>query len=165
MDIGQRRKEHFIAWLRAHDTNSSAVAKAAGIPYTTLNDYENGPTRSLNGLTEAKIAAAFGEPIEAIFGMAYAEPNHLRAWRVRLGMTEELVAQRLGSSVAVLRLLEGGEYAVSRKRIAELAAIYRLGQGMLYLDPAEVPDDVLDLFRAVEERHSAQQVIDKARTG
>lgn len=53
------RRSAFVAWMAANQLNVSRVAKAAGVPATTLYDFVRGDTQSLKADTEAKIALAF----------------------------------------------------------------------------------------------------------
>jgi lambda repressor-like predicted transcriptional regulator len=62
-----KRAKAFRAWMAATGTNTRQVAKASGVPYTTLASFVQGDTQSLKGENEELIANAFGIAVSEIF--------------------------------------------------------------------------------------------------
>lgn len=72
------RRDAFVAWMALLGVNTTQVAKAAGISYTTLASFVQGDTRSLKGENETKIANAYDVPIAEIFEGSSARPRPRR---------------------------------------------------------------------------------------
>lgn len=66
--VPSTRALQFKEWMSANDTNTSRVAAASGVPYTTLASFVQGGTQSLSGRNEEKIAAAFDTTVDTVFG-------------------------------------------------------------------------------------------------
>jgi phage repressor protein C with HTH and peptisase S24 domain len=64
------RRGNFLAWMAAGKLNASKVAKASGVPYTTIVSLVNGDTASLKGVTEQQIAVAYATTTDVIFAGA-----------------------------------------------------------------------------------------------
>lgn len=78
-------------------------------------------------------------------------PNNLRAWRESKRMTQEKLAEAIGSSKAVIGHLESGERRLSHKWLVKIAPIFGITPGRL-LDhkPDDIDqDDILEAARAV----------------
>lgn len=70
------RARHFMAWMKRRKTNTSRVAKATGVSYSTLASFIQGATQQLLGGTEAKIAAHYECETSEIFeGKVPATPE------------------------------------------------------------------------------------------
>ena len=65
--------------------------------------------------------------------------NHLRAWREKRGLSQEALAQLVGTAGNVISLLESGDRALSDKWLRKLAPALQTTPGFL-LDYA--PDDI-----------------------
>lgn len=61
------RTEAFRAWTKANG-GVTTVAERSGVPETTLYSYLSGKSKSLKGVTQDKIAAAFNIQSDALFG-------------------------------------------------------------------------------------------------
>lgn len=164
--LAERRHANFMAWMRASGLNSSQVAKTAKIPYTTVKSYEDKPTSSLKGDNEARIAAAYGLPIEHIFGAAdppaeMMEPNHIAAWRAKAGRTVEDVAAELKTSVDVIMQLEAGAIDLTPKWARKLAPFFGANPGQLSMSPEDASKDIVLAATAVpaDQREQAVRVL------
>ncbi len=71
------------------------------------------------------------------------ERNYLRAWREHRGLTQAKLAEAVGTTGAVISLLESGERGLSDKWLRKLAPVLRTRPGhLLEVDPADVDDDL-----------------------
>ena len=83
--------------------------------------------------------------------------NHLRAWREMRGLSQEALAQRVGTAGNVISLLESGERALSYKWLHKLAPALDTTPGFL-LDYA--PTDIEGRYlRAVLEVPEDQRAL------
>lgn len=85
------RARAFKKWMARAGTNTKRVSEQAGVTYTTLASFVQGDTRSLKGETEQKIAQAFEEPAEAIFGGGHGEVLVRIIGRVGANPDDEIV--------------------------------------------------------------------------
>lgn len=161
--LADQRRASFLAWMQEQETNAYRVAKLSGVPYTTLKSYERGPTRSLQGQAEAKIARAFNTTVEDIFGAAEMgevgeiEPNNLRAWREHQRLTVEALAAGADTTSQIITDLEEGRITLSSKWLRRLSPVLRVRPGwILDFDPAELPRDVLEIFAQIPEENQDQ---------
>jgi AcrR family transcriptional regulator len=76
----ERRREAFNAWVAEHGPTIADVARRAGVPQTTLYSYASGKSQSLKGITQEKVAAAYGVRIEDLFGGAPAPKAEVGVW-------------------------------------------------------------------------------------
>jgi transcriptional regulator with XRE-family HTH domain len=67
--------------------------------------------------------------------------NYLRAWRERAGLTQEQLAEKVGTSGNVISLLESGDRGLGDKWLRKLAPVLGTTPGIL-LD--HHPDDAKD---------------------
>lgn len=95
-------------------------------------------------------------------------PNYLSAWRKLRKMSQEELAEKVGTTKAVISLLESGDRPLSAKWLRKLAPALDTVPGYL-LDhhPATLPADVLDIWSAIAERERprALRVLESFRTG
>lgn len=78
--------------------------------------------------------------------------NHLKAWREFRGLTQEQLAEKVGTSGSVISLLESGGRKLSPKWLRQIAPHLSTTPGMLLEhDPADIPADVLDAWSAIPE--------------
>ncbi len=161
MDLLRERYDNFIAWMSANGLNPSRVADRSGVPYTTVKSFvDKGGTASLKGDNEARIAASFGLPVEAIFGapelpIEDRQENFLGAWRDKAGLSQEEVAAALGTSLRVIEQLEAGEIDCSAKWLTRLAGLYRTNPGLLFISPEAADTDLMAVARDVPESQKA----------
>ncbi|MGH6991965.1 MAG: helix-turn-helix domain-containing protein [Caulobacteraceae bacterium] len=92
----------------------------------------------------------------------HKEPNHLRAWREFRHMTQAKLAEAIGTSGAVISLLESGDRALSPKWLNRIAPVLGTRPGhLLEIDPQDVDTDILDIWNAIpaEKRDQARDVL------
>jgi transcriptional regulator with XRE-family HTH domain len=84
-------------------------------------------------------------------------PNNLRAWREFRRMTQEELAEKVGTTAAVISLLESGHRQLSLKWLQRFAPALRTTPGFI-LDhqPEDLPTDVLDTWGAIPEAQKPQ---------
>lgn len=89
-------------------------------------------------------------------------PNHLRAWRTFRKMTQQQLADKVDTTVAVISLLESGDRALSAKWLRRLAPALDTTPGhLLDHDPRDLPTDVLETWVNIDvtERPRALRVL------
>jgi transcriptional regulator with XRE-family HTH domain len=90
------------------------------------------------------------------------QPNHLRAWREHRGLTQARLAEAVGTTGAVISLLESGERGLSDKWLRKLAPVLRTRPGhLLEVDPEDVDDDIDEIWLSIpeERREQAREVL------
>lgn len=95
-------------------------------------------------------------------------PNFLGAWRRFRKMTQEELADAVGTTKAVISLLESGHRPLSAKWLRKLAPVLKTTPGhLLDHDPEHLPTDIIDIWGAIEERERprALRVLESFRTG
>lgn len=91
-------------------------------------------------------------------------PNHLRAWREFRKLSQEELADKIGTSHQVIGYLERGRTQLSAKWLRKLAPALDTTPGMLLdHDPEELSADVIDIWTHASEREK-RQIADIART-
>lgn len=91
-------------------------------------------------------------------------PNYLRAWRTFRELTQEQLAEAVGTNANMIQYLETGERGLSAKWLRRLAPALKTTPGMLLdHDPAEVEEDVVDLWLNAGKR-ARQQISEIAKT-
>jgi transcriptional regulator with XRE-family HTH domain len=84
-------------------------------------------------------------------------PNRLRAWREFRKMTQEELAEKADTSVSQISMLESGDRGMSHKWLLRLAPILNTTPGhLLDHDPAELDNDVFDIWVSIDKRDRAQ---------
>lgn len=89
--------------------------------------------------------------------------NNLRAWRLYRGLSQEELAARVGTTAAVISLLEAGKRGVSPKWLYRLAPILETRPGtLLDVDPNDLDSDIIEIWAHIptEQRTTARQVLD-----
>lgn len=76
--------------------------------------------------------------------------NHLQAWRHFRGLTQQQLADAVGTTKAVISLLEAGERQLSSKWLRRLAPALQTRPGFLLdFDPDDVDQELMEAFLAV----------------
>lgn len=90
-------------------------------------------------------------------------PNYLRAWREYRKMSQEELADAIGTSHQVIGYLERGRTQLSAKWLRKLAPVLETTPGML-LDhnPHELSADIIDIWSAAD-LDQRRQIVDHAR--
>jgi transcriptional regulator with XRE-family HTH domain len=97
-----------------------------------------------------------------------AGPNFLRAWREHRGMTQEELAEKVGTSANQISYLEHGERGLSAKWLRRLAPALNTTPGhLLEHDPNELPTDILDIWAHIgkRDRERALRILETFKTG
>lgn len=83
------------------------------------------------------------------------QPNFLRAWREHRRLTQAQLASRVGTTGAVISLLESGARGLSDRWLFKLAEALETRPGhLLEMDPKEIPDDIMDIWAEIPpEQH------------
>lgn len=83
--------------------------------------------------------------------------NKLRLWREYRRMTQEQLAEAIGTTAAVISLLESGKRRLSLKWLLKIAPALRTTPGfILDHDPDDLPTDILDVWADIPEQQQAQ---------
>ena len=97
--------------------------------------------------------------------------NHLKAWREYRGFTQESLASSVGTTAAVISLLENGQRSLSASWLDRLARPLQTSPGFL-LDhhPSDLTAELLDLWASIPTEHQAKaikalQSLSKDKTG
>jgi transcriptional regulator with XRE-family HTH domain len=84
-------------------------------------------------------------------------PNYLRAWRTFRKMTQEALAEKVGTNANMIQYLETGERGLSAKWLRRLAPALDTTPGMLLdHDPHDLDSDVIDIWVHAAERERRQ---------
>lgn len=95
-------------------------------------------------------------------------PNHLKAWREFRQMSQEVLADKVGTTASQISMLETGERGLSAKWLRKLAPILGTTPGhLLDHDPATIDNDVFDIWVGIDRRDRAQalRVLKTFKTG
>lgn len=96
-------------------------------------------------------------------------PNHLRKWRLFRKITQEQLAERVGTNANMIGYLESGERGLSAKWLRRLAPALETTPGMLLdHDPNDLDSDMIEIWTHADRRQQMQMAeIAKAivRTG
>lgn len=96
-------------------------------------------------------------------------PNYLRAWRTFRKLTQDQLANKVGTNANMIQYLESGERGLSAKWLRRLAPALDTTPGMILdHDPHELDSDIVDIWVRGDERQRRQMAeIAKAlvRTG
>jgi transcriptional regulator with XRE-family HTH domain len=84
-------------------------------------------------------------------------PNFLRAWREHRGLTQAELAEAVGTTGAVISLLESGNRGLSDKWLRKIAPVLRTRPGhLLELDPLDAASDVFEIWSDIPEENREQ---------
>ena len=95
-------------------------------------------------------------------------PNYLQAWRKFRRMTQEELAEAIGTTTPVISLLESGQRPLSAKWLRRIAPVLDTTPGFLLdHDPDELPTDVIDIWNHIADRDKprALKVLQAFKTG
>lgn len=91
-------------------------------------------------------------------------PNYLREWRLFRKLTQEQLAERVGTNANMIGYLESGERGLSAKWLRRLAPALDTTPGMLLdHDPSQLDSDIIDIWAHAGERER-RQISDIAKT-
>lgn len=77
-------------------------------------------------------------------------------------MTQAKLAEAIGTTGAVISLLEAGERRLSDKWLMRIAPVLKIRPGhLLEFDPADAPSDILEIWSEIPEdrRDQAREVL------
>lgn len=97
-------------------------------------------------------------------------PHYLSAWREFRHMTQEQLAEKVGTTKSSISMIETGDRGLSDKWARRLAAALHTKPGMLLdIHPEDLPSDILEIWADVPEsdRAQARQILEtfRKRTG
>jgi len=90
------------------------------------------------------------------------ERNFLKAWREHRHMTQAKLAEAIGTTGAVISLIEAGERRLSDKWAFRIAPVLKIRPGHLFdTDPESVDTDILEIWVDIpeERRDQAREVL------
>ncbi|HEY1448243.1 MAG TPA: helix-turn-helix transcriptional regulator [Caulobacteraceae bacterium] len=90
------------------------------------------------------------------------ERNFVKAWREHRGLTQAKLAEAIGTTGAVISLIEAGERRLSDKWAHKIAPVLKTRAGFLFdTDPAELDSDILEIWTEIpeERREQAREVL------
>lgn len=81
-------------------------------------------------------------------------PNHLKAWREFRQLTQEELAAKVGTTAAVISLLENGQRGLSAAWLTRFAPHLQVSPGFL-LDhsPGDLTTDILKAWASIPKEH------------
>jgi transcriptional regulator with XRE-family HTH domain len=84
-------------------------------------------------------------------------PNFLRVWRVYRKLTQEQLAELVGTNANMIGYLEAGERGLSAKWLRKLAPALETTPGMILdHDPNDLDSDVIDIWARADVRQKSQ---------
>lgn len=95
-------------------------------------------------------------------------PNHLKAWREFRKLSQEELAEKVGTTASQISMLETGDRGLSAKWLRKLAPALDVTPGhLLDHDPATVDNDIIDIWMSIgqRDRQQAIRVLRAFRTG
>jgi transcriptional regulator with XRE-family HTH domain len=85
--------------------------------------------------------------------MAERAPNNLRAWRKHNRLTQQELADAVGTTKSVISDLERGVVQLSDKWLRRLAPVLKTQPGhILDYDPADLDSDIIEIWAHLGER-------------
>lgn len=83
--------------------------------------------------------------------------NNLRAWREFRQLTQEELANKVGTTAAVISLLENGQRGLSAAWLTRFAPHLKVSPGFL-LDhsPGDLTTDILNTWASIPEEHQSE---------
>jgi transcriptional regulator with XRE-family HTH domain len=95
-------------------------------------------------------------------------PNYLKAWREFKRLSQEELAEKVGTTASMISMLETEQRGLSAKWLRRLAPALGTTPGhLLDLDPEAVDTDVIDIWTAIADRDKvrAKQILLAFKTG
>lgn len=84
-------------------------------------------------------------------------PNFLQAWREHREMTQEQLAEKVGTTASMISMLEAGERGLSAKWLRRLAPALDTTPGhLLDSDPHVMDSDIIDIWMRADQRQRRQ---------
>lgn len=81
------------------------------------------------------------------------KPHYLREWRLYRKMTQEQLAEAVGTSKTQISELERFNIELSPKWLRRLAPVLEVQQGhIIDHDPASLDNDIIDIWTRIPER-------------
>lgn len=115
---------------------------------------------SANSFASPDVCGARGDFVFVVAHIAYVaddDRNYLRQWREMRKLSQEALADKVGTTKAVISLLENEKRPLSSKWLRKLAEALGTQPGyILDHDPNELPSDVFELWDKIDERDRAQ---------
>jgi transcriptional regulator with XRE-family HTH domain len=91
--------------------------------------------------------------------MAERAPNNLRAWRKFRHLTQQELADALGTAKSVVSDLERGVVQLNDKWLRRLAPVLETQPGhILDHDPADLDTDIIDIWAHIPDENREQAV-------
>src|SRR5258708_30922460 len=94
------------------------------------------------------------------------ERNFVKAWREHRRMTQAQLAEAIGTTGAVISLIEAGERRLSDKWAHRIAPVLKTRAGFLFdTDPNDLDTDILEIWVDIPEdrRDQAREVLQAVR--
>lgn len=83
--------------------------------------------------------------------------NHLKAWREWAKLSQDELAERVGTTKSVISLLENGRRGLSDKWLRKFAEALDTTPGhILDLDPNEIDSDILEIWVKLSKNDRTQ---------
>ena len=87
-------------------------------------------------------------------------PHYLRSWRTFRHMTQQELADAIGTSKTVISEFERGNLQLSPKWLRKLAPVLKTQPGyILDHEPEDLDNDVLDIWSKIDERDREQAAL------
>lgn len=84
-------------------------------------------------------------------------PHFLREWRTFRHLTQQQLADEIGTSKTVISEMERGNLQLSPKWLRKIAPVLRTQPGhILDHDPADLDSDIIDIWAHIAEEDKAQ---------
>jgi transcriptional regulator with XRE-family HTH domain len=102
-------------------------------------------------------ANALDHSLSYICDMQDRAPNHLRAWRKFRRMTQQDLADALGTAKSVISDLERGVVQLNDKWLRRLAPVLKVQPGhLLDYSPEELDTDIIDIWSRIDDDQRRQ---------
>ena len=95
-------------------------------------------------------------------------PNNLKAWRHFRKLSQEELAEKVGTTGSMISMLETEQRSLSAKWLRRLAPALGTTPGhLLDLDPIEMDTDLFEIWTAIADRDKprAKRILEAFRTG
>src|SRR5438067_1705117 len=130
------------AWVRLMPASMSCCVEAMP-PCTIISDFNASGKIRLSPNAAVRRLSYHAE-------MDERAPNHLRAWRKHNRMTQQELADAVGTAKSVISDLERGVVQLSDKWLRRLAPVLKTQPGhLLDYDPSELDNDIIDIWSRI----------------